>query len=86
MSTICALVCIVSVTMPACEPVKLTASRPSVWMAMASSAQLMRSPVESSMSISRSGGRGVISWAMASSSSVVSPRAETTAQTLLPAS
>ncbi len=86
MPTILALVWVVSVTMPACEPVKLTASRPSVWMAIASSAQLMRSPVESSMSSSRSGGRAVISSAMASSSSVVSPRADTTAQTLLPAS
>ena len=55
-------------------------------MAMASRAQLMRSPAERSMSISRSGGSGVISRASSRSSSVVSPRALTTALTLLPCS
>ena len=55
-------------------------------MAMASRAQLMRSPADSSMSISRSGGSGVISLASSTSSSVVSPRALTTAQTLWPCS
>ena len=50
-------------------------------MAMATRAAEMRSPVESSMSISRSGGFSEISRASAISSSVVSPRAETTATT-----
>ena len=61
MSRMRALVWTVSVMMPACEPVKLTASSPSRWMAMARRAQLTRSPVVSSMSISRSGGSGEIS-------------------------
>ena len=86
MSRMRALVWTVSVTMPACEPVRLTASQPRRWMAMASRAQLMRSPALSSMSISRTGGLGVISRASSTSSSVVSPRAETTAQTELPCS
>ena len=43
-------------------------------------------PVESSMSISRGCGRSETSWAMATSSSVCLPRAESTATTRLPAS
>src|SRR5687767_435684 len=53
---------------------------------MAASAHEMRSPVESSMSISRGCGRSETSWAMATSSSVVFPRAERTATTSFPAS
>ena len=46
----------------------------------------MRSPTESSMSSSRSCGRGETWWASATSSSVVWPIAETTATTLCPRS
>ncbi len=85
-SRIRALVCEESVTMPACEPVRETASWPMSWIAMAQSAQEMRSPTESSMSISRSYGCGEISWAISTSSSVVFPRADSTATTRFPAS
>ncbi len=60
-SMIRAFVCEESVTMPACEPVSEIAEWPMSWMAIAHSAHEMRSPVESSMSISRSSGRGEIS-------------------------
>ena len=75
-----------SVTIPACEPVSEIALWPMSWIAIAHSAQEIRSPVESSMSISRESGRSEISIACATSSSVVLPRAESTATTLLPAS
>ena len=52
-----ALVCEVSVTMPACEPVSEMASWPRSLMTMAASAHEIRSPVDSSMSISRGCGR-----------------------------
>ena len=52
-STIFALPCAVSVTMPACEPVSEIASWPRSWMAIAASAQETRSPTEISMSSSR---------------------------------
>ena len=81
-----ALVCEESVTIPACEPVSEIASWPMSWIAIAQSAQEIRSPVESSMSISRATGRSEISNAWATSSSVVLPRAESTATTWLPAS
>ena len=81
-----ALVCEVSVTIPACEPVSEMARWPRSLMAIAHSAQEMRSPVESSMSISRGSGTGETSCAIAISSSVVLPRAESTATTRLPAS
>ena len=81
-----ALVCEVSVTMPACEPVNEIASRPRSLMTMAASAQEIRSPVDSSMSISRGCGRGETSCAIATSSSVVLPRAESTATTRFPSS
>jgi len=55
-------------------------------MAIAHSAQEMRSPVESSMSISRGSGAADTSSAAAISSSVVLPRAESTATTFQPAS
>jgi hypothetical protein len=51
---------------------------------IAASAQVTRSPVESSMSISRGCGRGDTSWASDTSSSVCFPRAERTETTLLP--
>ena len=75
-----------SVTMPACDPVSEIALWPMSWIAIAQSAQEIRSPVESSMSISRATGRSEISSAWATSSSVVLPRAESTATTRLPAS
>jgi len=81
-----ALVWEVSVTMPACEPVSEIARWPRSWMAIAHSAQEMLSPVESSMSSSRGSGRGETSSAMARSSSVVEPRADSTATTAVPAS
>ncbi len=53
---------------------------------MASSDIAIRSPAVSSMSISRGSGTGVICVASETSSSVVSPMAETTTTTSLPAS
>ena len=73
-------------TIPACDPVSEIALWPMSWIAIAHSAQEIRSPVESSMSISRESGRSEISIAWATSSSVVLPRAESTATTLCPAS
>ncbi len=79
-----ALVWKLSVTMPIWAPVKLIAVTPRLSMAMAISATLTCSPVDSSMSISRAGGRSVISRASAINSSVVCPRAETTTSTCSP--
>ena len=62
---------------PACEPVNDRASYPRLWMAIASSAIEIRSPAVSSMSSSRPGGSGLTCCARSSSSSVVSPIAET---------
>ena len=62
-SMIRALVWEESVTIPACEPVSEIASWPMSWIAIAQSAQEIRSPVESSMSISRATGRSEISCA-----------------------
>ena len=56
-----AFVCEESVTIPACDPVKEIALCPMSWIAIAQSAQEIRSPVESSMSISRANGRSEIS-------------------------
>ena len=56
-SRIRAFVCEESVTIPACEPVSEIAWWPRSWIAIAQSAQEIRSPVESSMSISRGVGR-----------------------------
>ena len=75
-----------SVTIPAWDPVSEITLWPMSWIAIAHSAQEIRSPVESSMSISRESGRSEISIAWATSSSVVLPRAESTATTLCPAS
>jgi hypothetical protein len=54
-------------------------------IAIASRAIEIRSPAVRSMSSSRTGGSGLISRASASNSSVVSPIAETTTTTSLPA-
>ncbi len=53
-SRIRAFVWLESVTIPACEPVSETAAWPMSWIAIAHSAHEIRSPTESSMSISRS--------------------------------
>ena len=74
-----------SVTIPACEPVSEIAWWPRSQIAIAQSAHEIRSPVESSMSISRGLGRSEISRAIATSSSVVLPRAESTATTCVAA-
>ncbi len=79
-----ALVCVLSVTMPTWAPVKLMAFSPSSWMAIAMRAMEICSPVARSMSISRAGGRSLISRASSISSSVVSPRALTTTMTCCP--
>ena len=70
--------------MPACEPVSEIAWWPRSWIAIAHSAHEIRSPTESSMSISRGSGRSETSWAISTSSSVVSPRADSTATTRMP--
>ena len=59
-STIFAFVCVVSVTIPACEPVSEIASWPRSSIAISPSAQEMRSPTEISMSIARGFGRSEI--------------------------
>src|SRR5207249_723380 len=84
-STMRALVWESLVTMPDWEPVKLTAGTPRALRAMDRRAIDMRSPAESSMSSSRRAGLSVSFLASASSSSVVSPMAETTTTTSLPA-
>src|SRR5215210_4231192 len=81
-----ALVCPLSVTIPAWEPVSEIASCPRSLITIAASAQVTRSPVERSMSISRGSGRSETSYASDTSSSVCFPRAERTATTLVPAS
>src|SRR3954453_1435672 len=81
-----ALVWLVSVTMPACEPVSEIARWPRSLIAIAHSAHDIRSPVERSMSISRASGVVETSSAIWISSSVVFPRAERTATTRWPLS
>ena len=81
-----ALVCEVSVTIPACEPVSEIALWPRSLIAIAHNAHEIRSPVDSSMSISRGSGLGETSSAAWISSSVVCPRADSTATTRLPCS
>ena len=80
------MVCVVSVTIPACEPVSEIARWPRSLIAIAHSAHEMRSPVERSMSISRGSGVGETSSAIEISSSVVLPRADRTATTRWPCS
>ena len=85
-SRIFAFMCESSVRIPACDPVNEIASCPRSWRAIAISAQEMRSPVDSSMSISRGSGRSEISYARSTRPSVVLPRADTTARTSSPPS
>ncbi len=74
-----------SVITPAWLPVNDRASWPRLPMAIASSAIEMRSPAVSSMSSSRPAGSGDTCSARSISSSVVSPIADTTTTTSLPA-
>ena len=76
--------CAASVRMPACEPVSETASWPRSWIAIATRAHAIRSPVESSMSNSRTFGVGETWWARSISPSVVLPIAETVPTTRRP--
>ena len=69
---------------PACAPLKLTASSPIDLTAIATSAQLVISPVESRASNSRDDGLLDTSEASSMSLSVVSPIAETTTATPFP--
>ena len=85
-SRIIALVWDSSVTIPAWEPVSEIARWPRSWIAIAHRAQEMRSPEDSSMSISRGSGAAETSSAIAISSSVVLPRADSTATTGWPRS
>ena len=85
-SMIRALVCEVSVTIPACEPVSEIARCPRSLIAIAHSAHDCRSPVDSSMSISRGSGWGEISLASAMRRSVSFPRADSTTTTRWPCS
>ena len=85
MLKIFALVWTPSVTIPACAPVKDTALAPSPCRAMAKSAMVVCSPVESSTSISRSLGVGHTSRESLIKESVTPDIAETTTTTLLPA-
>jgi hypothetical protein len=57
-STILARPWMVSVTIPACEPVSEIASAPRSWIAIAARAHEIRSPTEISMSSSRGFGCG----------------------------
>ncbi len=79
-----ALVCVLSVLMPICAPVRLIALAPSEWIAIAIKATLTCSPVESSMSISRAFGLSVICRARSMRWSVLWPIALTTITTWLP--
>ncbi len=72
-----AFVCTLSEMMPACLPVKDCALWPSDWMAMARSAMVTRSPVETSMSISRGSGFSLTWFARLMSLSVSPLMAET---------
>src|SRR2546423_7144646 len=83
-STIFALPWTVSVTIPACEPVRDTASQPRSSIAISASAQEIRSPTEMSMSSARGFGAGEISSASRIRSSVVLPIADSTPTTRVP--
>ena len=84
-STMEALPWAVSVRMPACAPLMLTASSPISRSAIVTSVQETSSPVESSTSNSRGSGAALIDSASSMSRSVVSPMAETTTAMLFPA-
>ena len=79
--------CTLSVTIPAWEPVKDCDFAPSALIAIASRDIEMRSPEVSNMSSSRGDfdGSSATEFAKSRSSSVVSPMAETTTTTWLPA-
>ena len=79
-----ALPYIVSVYIPAWDPLRLTASQPKVRKAMVSSVLDTISPVESNRSNSLGSGFSETVRANLISSSVVLPMAETTATTLTP--
>ncbi len=83
--SILAFVCVLSVKMPTWRPVKERASKPIARNAIASRAIVTRSPVESSMSISRSSGNSAISCASLTRRSVSPLMAETTTTTVSPA-
>ena len=83
-STILALRWAVSVMMPTWLPVKLTASMPRSASAIVTSAAVTRSPVVSSMSISRPGCVLDTELARAIRLSVALPMADTTTMTSLP--
>ena len=72
--------------MPACLPVKDCALYPSDWIAMARSAIVTRSPVDTSMSISRGSGFSLTWLARLISLSVSPLMAETTTTTSCPSS
>src|SRR6188768_413254 len=84
-SMILARPCAPSVITPAWLPVNERASSPRLPIAIASSAIEIRSPAVSSMSSSRGAGSGETCSARSISSSVVSPIADTTTTTSLPA-
>ena len=73
------------VFIPACAPLNDKASTPLLCKAMDNNALDTISPVESNASYSRPDGRSVISDTIATSSSVVSPIAETTTTADTPA-
>src|SRR3990172_1300054 len=79
-----ARVCASSVMMPDCLPVSETAGTFASWSAIAKSAMVTRSPVESSMSISRSSGVSEICCARFMSFSVSPLIADTTTTTRCP--
>lgn len=70
---------------PACHPSKESTGHPMLSMAMASREIEICSPADRSISISRLLARGLSSFAFSIKSSVVSPCAETTTTTSLPA-
>ena len=76
--------CAESVITPACEPVNERAVQPRSEIAIATSAIEIRSPAVISMSSSRAGGSGLTWLARSSSSSVLSPIAETATTTSCP--
>ena len=84
MSMILARPCAESVITPAWEPVNERAVQPRSEIAIATSAIEIRSPAVISMSSSRAGGSGLTWLARSSSSSVLSPIAETATTTSCP--
>src|SRR5690606_20994834 len=82
-----ARVCEASVRMPICAPVNERALWPRLWIAIASSAIVFCSPVETSTSYSRGSGRSPPAWCASATSASVSPAiADTTTATRWPCS